>query len=141
VGGCRVCIARRRVPQSIANTNTFATLLRFCAAGPLLKLQHEMCKNLQSFSMIMGPHPVRSAPPSQGLRRPLSLSLSLSLSLPLAYIQSASAAPLGSRAGPAGIGARTFFISPKLIPNDDSPCWASRYWSKDILYFAKINFK
>ena len=48
VGRCRVCIARRRVPQSLANTNTFATCFTFSAAGPRLKLQHEFCKNLQS---------------------------------------------------------------------------------------------
>ena len=46
-----------------------------------------------------------------------------------------------SNAGPAVTGARTFFISPELISNDDFQCWASRYWSKDILYFASMNSK
>ena len=77
--------------------------------------------------MIMGPHPVRSAPPSQGLRRPLSLSLSLSFSLSLpacSHYQPPqlehqhsvvrqhevhTAIPIASQ---AGAGAKVTFISP-----------------------------
>ena len=46
-----------------------------------------------------------------------------------------------SSAGPTGIGAKTCFMSPELISNDDSQCWANRHWSKDIFYFARINCK
>ena len=104
VGGCRICVARRRVPQSLANTNTFATFFTFFGCWAAFKAPTRNVQKFTIISMIMGPHPVRSAPPSQGLRRPLSLSLSLSLFLPIpAYLFPSPAAPAGAPA---------FFSSP-----------------------------
>ena len=78
-GGGRIRIARRGVPQSIANTNAFVTV---CVSGccGAFKAANEMCENLQSFCNDSGPpsRPLRSPFP-----RPAAASLSLSLSLSL----------------------------------------------------------
>ena len=42
---------------------------------------------------------------------------------------------------PTGVGAKTLFISPELISNDDFQCWANRYWSNDMFYFARVHSK
>ena len=76
-----------------------------------------------TFSNVFGPHPVRSAPPSQGLRRPLSLSLSLSLWVAPGLLAIENTNILFAfRTFCVFMNFQAFFISPKETSNLDFQC-------------------